>query len=68
MPDFADNAQAMSDQFLRFSIDKAKSAASQSLSAFFCEDCGSEIPPARREAVPGCVRCVACQTEYEESL
>lgn len=27
-----------------------------------CEDCDAPIPPARRRAVPGVRRCVACQT------
>ena len=27
-----------------------------------CEECGEDIPEARREAVPGVRRCVACQT------
>lgn len=31
-----------------------------------CEDCGAPIPPARQEAVPGCTRCVLCQTYFEE--
>ncbi len=26
-----------------------------------CEDCGEPIPEARRKAVPGVSRCVACQ-------
>jgi phage/conjugal plasmid C-4 type zinc finger TraR family protein len=26
-----------------------------------CEDCGEEIPQARREAVPGVKRCIGCQ-------
>ena len=26
-----------------------------------CVDCGDEIPEARRKAIPGCPRCVACQ-------
>ena len=30
-----------------------------------CVDCGEEIPVARRHAVPGCRRCVACQMEHE---
>lgn len=30
-----------------------------------CEDCGKEIPKRRREAVPGCRRCVDCQMEIE---
>ena len=30
-----------------------------------CEDCGEEIPEARRLAVPGVRRCVACQAEVD---
>jgi len=30
-----------------------------------CEDCGEEIPEARRLAVPGVRRCVACQSEVD---
>lgn len=30
-----------------------------------CEDCGEEIPEKRRQAVPGCTRCVACQLQAE---
>jgi len=28
----------------------------------YCEDCGDEIPEARRRALPGAKRCVACQS------
>lgn len=31
----------------------------------FCEDCGDEIPEARRNAVSGCTMCVECQTRHE---
>jgi len=31
-----------------------------------CLDCGEPIPEARRKAVPGCTRCVTCQTEFEQ--
>lgn len=30
-------------------------------SAEFCEDCGEDIPQARREAIPGVQRCIHCQ-------
>ena len=30
-----------------------------------CEECGEVIPPARREAVPGCRLCVGCQRALE---
>lgn len=34
-------------------------------SATECVECGDLIPEARRQACPGCQRCVCCQTEYE---
>lgn len=30
-----------------------------------CHDCGESIPVARRQAVPGCMQCVACATIQE---
>lgn len=30
-----------------------------------CQRCGVTIPPARREAVPGCLRCIDCQAAFE---
>ena len=30
-----------------------------------CEDCGESIPEARRRAVPGVSRCVACQESHD---
>ena len=35
-------------------------------SATECAICGEEIPEARRKAMPGCVKCIICQTEYEQ--
>jgi len=34
-------------------------------SAEYCEDCGDDIPPARRLAAPGCTRCIDCQAMDE---
>lgn len=34
-------------------------------SAEECEECGDEIPQARRLAVPGCQLCVFCQEKLE---
>lgn len=31
-----------------------------------CEACGTEIPLARREAIPGVRLCVTCQSERDE--
>ena len=30
-----------------------------------CEDCGDEIPEARRRAMPSTKRCITCQTRAE---
>jgi phage/conjugal plasmid C-4 type zinc finger TraR family protein len=30
-----------------------------------CVDCGREIQPVRRLAVPGCTRCVMCQMDAD---
>lgn len=34
-------------------------------SAEFCEECGVDIPLARREAIPGVQLCVDCQSRAE---
>jgi len=34
-------------------------------SALHCIDCGVDIPEARRQAVPGCQRCIDCQEDHE---
>jgi RNA polymerase-binding transcription factor DksA len=31
-----------------------------------CIDCGCLIPPARKQAIPGCVRCMRCQQEHDD--
>jgi phage/conjugal plasmid C-4 type zinc finger TraR family protein len=30
-----------------------------------CQDCGEEIPEARRKAMPGARTCVACQSNHD---
>jgi len=54
-------ADALGDQARRAGL-AGKTAAD---SAECCEDCGVDIPAARRAAVPGCLRCVACQARAE---
>lgn len=34
-------------------------------SAVECEACGEPIPPARRQAAPGCTLCIDCAEEAE---
>lgn len=33
-----------------------------------CEECGAEIPEARRKAVPGVRLCLACQSEADKKI
>ncbi len=51
------------------SVDDAVARARQALRKgegfTHCEDCGEEIPEARRQAVPGARRCIACQAEAD---
>ncbi|MEM6639667.1 MAG: DksA/TraR family C4-type zinc finger protein [Pseudomonadota bacterium] len=35
-------------------------------SAEYCDECGRDIPLARREAIPGVRYCVACQEALDE--
>jgi phage/conjugal plasmid C-4 type zinc finger TraR family protein len=37
-------------------------------SATECQDCGDDIPQQRRAAVPGCRRCITCQTQKEKEF
>ncbi len=34
----------------------------------WCVDCGEEIPPKRREALPGVKRCVTCQSGQDGAV
>ncbi len=42
-------------------VARARSRIPRGESRSHCEECGAEIPLARREAVPGVTHCVACQ-------
>ncbi|MBB3192070.1 TraR/DksA family transcriptional regulator [Halomonas cerina] len=65
--DNADRAQDLIDQRLEQAL-AARQAAGQLVGMqgrAECEDCGEEIPAARRERLPGVATCVACQTARE---
>lgn len=47
-------------------VERARSALPRGESLGYCEDCGAGIPAARRQAVPGVRRCVACQSLVDE--
>lgn len=53
------NQQAISG--IRQQLEKQR----QKPSAEFCEECGEDIPAARRNAVPGVQLCIYCQSKLE---
>jgi len=63
--DEADHAQVMNDRYLKAGIAAVLDHAVTGESLGECQDCGIEIPEARRKAVPGCTRCVPCQEVAE---
>ena len=54
-----EQAQRLQDERLQHAI--ANRVQYQGESAMDCESCGTDIPEARRLAVPGCRFCVECQ-------
>lgn len=46
-------------------IDKVRASMKTGPSLSHCEECGEEIPEARRLVVQGCTTCIHCQTELE---
>ena len=53
------------DASVEDAIARARRGLTSGESLTHCEDCGEEIPEARRLAVPGVRRCVACQSEAD---
>ena len=66
--DEADQAQVSNERLLNAGIAASRGKASQGVAVSIeCIDCEEVIPEARRKASPGCVRCIECQTEFEDS-
>ena len=53
------------DASVEDAVARARGALAKGESLSACEDCGEMIPEARRKAVPGVRRCVACQAEAD---
>lgn len=71
MTDFFDRAQARELQIRQDALrDQARRAGlagkTGADSATECIDCDAQIPEARRWAMPGCQRCVKCQSIFEQ--
>ena len=57
--------QEQIDASVEDAVKRARSALPCGESLERCEECGKAIPEARRRAVPGVRRCVACQSERD---
>lgn len=65
--DIFDRAQVADSKFLEqaLAMQAEKAGKRQGSSRTHCLDCERIIPEARRIAVPGCIRCVRCEEEFE---
>lgn len=65
MADVIDRAQRSEAMFMRQALERRKREHPDAQSAHECADCGEPIPEARRRAIPGCQRCMACQAGHD---
>ncbi len=54
------------DATIKDGIKRARSQLPHGPGLTHCEECGVEIPEARRKAVPGVRLCIACQEAHDE--
>lgn len=54
------------DASVEDAVQRARSQLPRGKSLSRCEECGVEIPEARRSAIPGVRLCVGCQTEVDQ--
>ncbi len=47
-------------------VERARSQLPRGESLKYCQECGQEIPHARRQALPGVRLCVPCQSERDK--
>jgi phage/conjugal plasmid C-4 type zinc finger TraR family protein len=66
--DICDRAQQSETAFRKLALDAQGQLVPDTAKdpRIRCIGCGLVIPEARRNAVPGCVRCVFCEEEFEE--
>lgn len=55
------------DASVKEAVELARSRLPRGESLRCCEECGVDIPQARREAIPGVRFCVACQSELDKA-
>lgn len=66
MTDLIDEAAALSEIERETLIARSADQIAQP-GTIHCEDCGCEIPEARRAAAPFATRCIHCQTRFERA-
>lgn len=64
MADIIDNASTLEDLHREAALSMHRLNHS-AVSETHCEECGEELPEARRKAYPGCTMCVECQSNME---
>lgn len=64
--DEADLGNMFAARYLKGALAANATRMPQGEGSEFCDECGEQIPPARREAVPGCRLCIDCQREVEQ--
>ena len=64
--DEIDQAQAYSEDFQNFALRQQQiSRELPNYTGLLCVECQEEIPEKRRQAMPGCCRCIDCQTDHD---
>jgi phage/conjugal plasmid C-4 type zinc finger TraR family protein len=63
--DDADRAADYQERLNAQALDAHRSHRNRAGHPTHCVDCGREIQPVRRSAVPGCTRCVMCQMDAD---
>lgn len=58
--------QEQIDNTIEDALQRARSELPRGESLSHCEECGDEIPQARREAIKGVRLCIACQSEHDK--
>ena len=59
--------QEQIDATVEDAISRARDQLPRGESLQHCEECGADIPEARRHAVPGVRLCVTCQAEHDRN-
>ncbi|MCI0508641.1 TraR/DksA family transcriptional regulator [Chromohalobacter marismortui] len=66
MADNADRATELMEQTLEHALATRASWTGVDWARAECEECGDEIPAARREAAPWATTCIECQSIREQ--